>query len=137
MLGSRLYLDSNIFMYAIEGHEHYAARLAVLFGQIAAQRIPVTTSELTLAECLVMPYKTGNTALAAIYQQHLSTHAGLECVAVSRDILQEAAQLRAISNMKLPDAIHVATAVRLQCDTFVSNDNGIRLPDSMTLLTLQ
>lgn len=133
ILGSRLYLDTNVFMYAIEGHESYADVLEHLFGVIATQKIPVLTSELTLAECLVMPLKTGNTALAALYQQHLRTHAGLECVAVARDILLEAAHLRAISNMKLPDAIHVATALATQCDMFISNDKGIRTPATLTL----
>lgn len=135
-LGKRLYLDANVFMYAIEGHEQYAALLGRMFEEIAAHNIPVLTSDLTLAECLVMPVKTGNTALANLYQQHLRTHAGLECVAVSRDILLEAARLRAISNMKLPDAIHVATAATMQCDMLVSNDKGIRTPDNMQLLLL-
>ncbi|MEN9502262.1 MAG: hypothetical protein RI964_1547 [Pseudomonadota bacterium] len=40
MLGSCIYLDSNIFMYAIEGHEQYAARLALLFGQIMDTALP-------------------------------------------------------------------------------------------------
>lgn len=111
-------------------------RLASLFEQIAAQRIPVFTSELTLAECLVMPYKTGNTVLGNLHQQHLHTHAGLECVAVSREALQEAARLCATSNMKLPDVIHVATALQMQCDLFLSNDQGIRLSDAIQLLTL-
>lgn len=133
ILGSRLYLDTNLFMYAVEGHEQYAEVLGRLFGIIATQKIPVLTSELTLAECLVMPLKTGNTVLAARYQQHLRTHAGLECIAVSREILLEAARLRAMTNMKLPDAIHVATAVVMQCDMFISNDKGIRTPEPLRL----
>ncbi|TXH68977.1 MAG: hypothetical protein E6Q83_11710 [Thiothrix sp.] len=53
MMDSRkLYLDSNIFIYAIEGHELYAGVLQKLFQYIASQHIQVCTSELTLAECL-------------------------------------------------------------------------------------
>jgi predicted nucleic acid-binding protein len=42
--------------------------------------------------------------------------------ATHRDVLIEAARLRANVNIKLPDAIHAATALLTQCSTFVTND---------------
>lgn len=62
---------------------------------------------------------------------------------VSRSILIEAAKIRsAAGNVRLPDAIHLATAVSTGCDTVLTNDrtlasNGVirtqlldALPDS-------
>lgn len=55
---------------------------------------------------------------------------------VDRSILVAAARLRAQLTLRLPDAIHVATALAADCELFVSNDRRVRLPDSMTLLTV-
>jgi predicted nucleic acid-binding protein len=40
--------------------------------------------------------------------------------------LEEAAQWRATTKFKLPDAIHLATAIRSKCDTFLTNDDVLR-----------
>ena len=133
----RLYLDSNIFMYAIEGHEVYAGVLQKLFHHIASEQIAVCTSELALAECLVMPLKLGNLQLAQLYETHLTSHAGLKCLALSREVLIQAAHLRADLNIKLPDAIHVASALLSECDSLLTNDQGMRAPASLTIFQLK
>ena len=133
----KLYLDSNIFMYALEGHELYWTVLQRLFQHIASQQILVCTSELALAECLVMPLKLNNQPLAELYKTHLTSHAGLECVLLSREILIQAAQLRADLNIKLPDAIHVATALAVECDSLLTNDQGMRAPAALTIFQLK
>ncbi|MGH9753098.1 MAG: type II toxin-antitoxin system VapC family toxin [Blastocatellia bacterium] len=45
---------------------------------------------------------------------------------MSRAILEEAAQWRATTKLKLPDAIHLATAFRSRCDSFLTNDDVFR-----------
>lgn len=53
-------------------------------------------------------------------------------VPVTAYILEQAALLRANSklgklpSLKLPDAIHLATAVRERCDVLVTNDSALR-----------
>ncbi|WP_298609926.1 PIN domain-containing protein [uncultured Thiothrix sp.] len=137
MIASRkIYLDSNIFMYALEGHELYAGVLQQLFHYIASEQIAVYTSDLTLAECLVMPLKLANQPLADLYKMHLTSHAGLECLALSREVLMQAAQLRADLNIKLPDAIHVASALLSECDSLLTNDRGLRAPAHLKTLQL-
>jgi len=52
--------------------------------------------------------------------------------AVSREILLETATLREVVRLKLPDAIHLAAAIRSQCNFFVSRDDDFsKLPDGM------
>jgi predicted nucleic acid-binding protein len=84
------------------------------------------TSELTLAEVLVGPLKTGNVAIQQTYRSFLTSTATVEVPPVSRDILEESAQLRANTKLKLPDAIHLATALRFRCDSFLTNDDIFR-----------
>lgn len=82
----------------------------------------VVTSELTLAETLVGPIKANNLLIQQTYRSFLTTTAILEVAPVSRRILEAAAQLRATTKLKLPDAIHLATALQYQCDSFLTND---------------
>ena len=55
--GRSVYLDSNVFIYAVEGMEPYQADLRNLFVQIASSKIIAVTSVLTLAEVLVKPFR--------------------------------------------------------------------------------
>ncbi|WP_347566102.1 PIN domain-containing protein [Scytonema sp. UIC 10036] len=57
-------------------------------------------------------------------------------IPVSRDILIEAAQLRANVNIKLPDAIHAATAILTQCSTFITNDQRFQSVLSISVVLL-
>ena len=45
---------------------------------------------------------------------------------ITRDVLIEAAAIRATTRMKLPDAIHVATAVTCGCSALLTNDERLR-----------
>jgi predicted nucleic acid-binding protein len=53
---------------------------------------------------------------------------------VSRTVLLETVKLRATratGKLKLPDAIHLTTAVLSGCRMFVSRDRGIPMPEGM------
>jgi predicted nucleic acid-binding protein len=53
-------------------------------------------------------------------------------IPVSRGILIETAALRAISRFKLPDAVHLVSAVQSQCRFFVSADRDFdRMPEGI------
>jgi predicted nucleic acid-binding protein len=123
--GERVYLDTNIFIYAIEGYPDFVDELNQLFDSIDAGNFRAFTSELTLAEALVRPLMDGNLEIQAVYQQALQSSEVLEVVVVSRDVLIEAARLRAIANLRLPDAIHGATAILSGCETFLTNDRRL------------
>lgn len=55
--GSRIYLDTNIFIYAIEGYPEYQSILTSLFSLFDEGTYSAVTSELTLAEVLIKPMK--------------------------------------------------------------------------------
>lgn len=129
--GRRVYLDTNVFIYAVEGYESFAASLGQLFGAVAREEVQAVTSALTLAEALVWPYREGREDLANHYRSILQTRAGLTVLPLTRPVLIEAARLRAATTLKLPDALHLTTAVQHGCEVFLTNDGRIRLPDSM------
>jgi predicted nucleic acid-binding protein len=67
--GSFVYLDANIFIYALEAFPEYASELTVLFEAIDRGQFQAVTSELTLAETLVKPLMDGDVAKQVVYEQ--------------------------------------------------------------------
>jgi len=105
-LGQRVYLDTNIVIYAVEGLLTYIDQIRALMTAVNASEIIGVTSELTLAETLVKPFKDQQPALQQAYKVFLTPTPALEVAPISRAILEDAAQLRATTKLKLPDAIH-------------------------------
>ncbi|HPD30955.1 MAG TPA: PIN domain-containing protein [Phycisphaerae bacterium] len=97
-----------------------------LLGAMDQGTLSAATSELTLAEVLVKPKQDKNAALVNEYCDFLEPSAALTLAPITQAILIEAAEIRAATGLKLPDAIHVATALAMQCDTLLTNDRAIR-----------
>ena len=124
--GPFVYLDANIFIYALEAHADFASELTELFKAIDQGQFLAVTSELTLAETLVKPMLDGDIGKQAVYEQAIQNSTNLHVVSVSRRVLIEAARLRSASNLLLPDAIHAATSLLGACETFLTNDPRFR-----------
>jgi predicted nucleic acid-binding protein len=121
-LSGRVYLDTNIFIYALEGYPAFRPILTTLFNALDRGELTAVTSELTLAEALVKPLLDRHAERQAAYLQVLQPSPSLHLAPVSREVLLAAARLRAETGLKLPDAIHAATAQLTGCDQFLTND---------------
>ena len=132
-----IYFDTNIFIYALEDSKEYRKQISALFSRIQQTGSLVVTSELTLAECLVRPFENEDELSCQHYESYIRSSEFLEVKAVTRTILIEAARNRAIYRNKLPDSIHLATALHSGCANFVTNDANIRTPDNITLMVLK
>ena len=88
--------------------------------------IVAVTSELTLAEVLVKPIKDANLPVQQAYHAFLTPTPALQVIPLDKGILLEAAQLRATTKLKLPDAMHLATANLCGCDSFLTNDDAFK-----------
>ncbi len=134
--GKRVYLDTNIWIYAVEAYPSHVNLLTQLFTKIDQGELLAVTSKLTIAEVLVKPIKDGNQSVAQAYQKILQPSANFELIAISRQILETAAQVRAQTKLKLPDAIHLATALTRKVETFVTNDVGFVSMQGIKILQL-
>jgi predicted nucleic acid-binding protein len=121
-LCGRVYLDTNIFIYALEGYPIFRTALTELFDTLDRHELSAVTSELTLAEVLVKPFLDQHVERQEAYLRALQPSPSLQIAPISRDILVAAARLRAETGMKLPDAIHAATARLNDCTDFLTND---------------
>jgi predicted nucleic acid-binding protein len=120
-------LDTAIFIYLIDEHPQFLPIVLPLFEQADAGRRELVTSALTLLEVLVVPYRARKVQVAESYERLLTTSRGIRIVDLTRVQLRSAAQLRAATRMKTPDAIQLTAAVSAGCRVFVTNDR--RLPE--------
>ena len=125
---SRIYLDTNIFIALKETGGEIGLKLVDVLGAVPlGPQTVLATSELTLAELLTKPYADKRDDLIAQYDNWILASSWLEVGPVSRDVLWYAAVLRShYKSLKLPDAIHVSTAIGLGCSHFLTTDAGIR-----------
>ena len=125
----RVYLDSNILIAALGGdaYSDIAVPLLDIISQVGPRATqPFATSELSLAETLVRPIRNGDAGQEQGFDNALTSSGWLEVAPVSRGILWAAASLRArYPKLKLPDAIHVATALSTNCSHTLTADTGL------------
>ena len=141
---SKLYFDANVFIYAVEGSDDIAGTLRTLFELLSGRKNLAVTSELTLAEVLPKPdpIRRRNYLELIVYSGLFDLHP------VTRDVLIETADYRRVAGLsksdisgsqagmpKLPDAIHVVTAVRAGCARMLSFDRKLKLPEGMQRVT--
>src|ERR1035438_5453343 len=84
----------------------------------------MVTSFVTLIEVLVHPLREGRPELAEEYRNILLHSPALTAIPLDEGIAEEAAGLRARHNLRTPDAIQLATAIRSGASWFLTNDNG-------------
>lgn len=132
----RIYFDTRVYIEYAERRSPIAEKIGQILSAYRQQEKRIVTSELTLAETLVHPLRnaleTGDYRLRDLYRAMLQADSKITDIQpVNRDMLEYAALIRAKLDylaglkIKLPDAIHLATAVLSGCDTLVSNDRQL------------
>lgn len=124
-LNHRVYFDSNLFIYLVERIQPYAAILEKFVQAAEDEKITIVTSDLTLSEVLVKPIENNNLIQEQVFLSVLRYAPRLERLLISEEILINAAKIRANQSIKLPDAIHIATANQAACHYFLTNDKKI------------
>jgi predicted nucleic acid-binding protein len=123
----RIYLDTNAIIYYAEAHPTLGPPVDAILSAGAKDLLTIVTSELCLAEALVLPLRLDQRQLVEAYEKLLTSRPHFEVWPVSRAILVGCAELRAAQKIKTPDAIHVATALAANCSHLVSED-GFQVP---------
>lgn len=131
----RVAVDTAIFIYFIEEHPQFLSAIVPLFQEADQGKRELITSALTLFEVLVVPYRAGNRLLAERYEALLTRSRGIRLVDLSQDQLRAAAQLRAATGVKTPDALQLVAAIGAGCTAFLTNDR--RLPAVPGLLVVE
>lgn len=113
-----IYLDACIVIYLVEEHPVFGSRLEARLNDSDVYCI----SPLVEMECMVLPIKQHRQELIAKFRQFFATQHHL---AMPPAIFHHAAKLRAQYGIKTPDALHLATAIHHDCNTFWTNDDRL------------
>ena len=105
--GSRLLIDTAPIVYALEGHP-FATPFMPIFTGIQEGAYVAVVTPITMAEVLVGPLRHGKKKLAERYRRALSTKPGWEWCDFDDTLCAHAAELRATTKLKLPDALQAA-----------------------------
>lgn len=132
-----LALDTQVFIYFIEEERRFLPLLKPLFEAIDHGDLVGVTSGLSLMEVLVVPYRSGNSALADRYEALLTNSRGLRFIEVDRRLLKAAAQVRARFKIRPPDAIKMAAALLGNCNSFLTNDRRIPTVPGLKILQVK
>ena len=130
-------LDTVVFIYFMEEHPDYVPLVDPMFLALDRGLRMGVTSGVTLLECLVVPYRSGDVDLAARYEVQLTRSRGLRLVDIDRPLLRAAAQLRATLGIRTPDALQVAAALRERATAFVTNDRKLPSVPGLRILQLR
>ena len=128
--------DTSPFIYYTEDSPAYVDKMDVIFDLIYADKTQIITSIITLTEVLVKPLRIGDIVVESKYRTLFSSTGKIQLQLVDRAVAERAAVLRAIYNLKTPDALQVATALESNCEAFLTNDAGIKRVTEIRVLVL-
>jgi predicted nucleic acid-binding protein len=131
----RVLIDTSVWIYHFEGHPTLAAPAAGVLDALESGAFTGVASELTLLELTVRPLQLGRQDIADEYELLLGHFPNFELQPISREILLQAAALRARRRLRTPDAIQIATGLIGGATLAVSNDEAWRgIPGIKTLI---
>jgi len=115
-------LDSNVFIYHLGEHPDFGTYAKELLKAVEDGQLTAITSELTFTEVLGYP---GMSDEQAIIAEREIKKTNVKLNKVNADTLLLAASLRRKYNIRTPDAIHIASAIRASATQFISNDRKL------------
>ena len=134
--GKRVYFDTNIFIYLLEHHPDLGEVCLSIVQSAVDKELDGYSGELVLAELLVKPLKDNNARAVQAVKDLFTNDTRIELLPHTKTAFITAAHLRANYKIKLPDALHIATAVENHMDIFLSNDREIPSIPEITVLNL-
>jgi predicted nucleic acid-binding protein len=121
-----VFIDSAPVIYFVEDTPQVGKPTRERISRWASDGTRFVTSVITLCEVLVHPRRTGDKATEVAYLTFLENLLDEPPVSLDRPTAELAADLRARHGVRTPDALQLASALRLGCDTFFTNDHQLR-----------
>lgn len=117
---SKVFFDTNLFIYMFEGLEPFRSRVLEIRKRMLERGDRIVTSAMTLGEVLVKPTKLGQASLIEQYDRAIRTTS--ELISFDAQVAWRYASLRATHTLRSADAIQLACAAHSGVDLFITND---------------
>ena len=133
---STIALDTCVWIYHFEQNPEFADNTRQILTAVAKGQCRTVVSELLLMELITGPLKLGRQDVADEYETLLTHYPNLTLAPITRNVLLEAAQMRALYGFRTPDAIILATAKEYGATLVVTNDQSWSRYPHLTMLCL-
>lgn len=124
---SKVFFDTNVFIYMFEGIEPNRSRMLEIRKRMLDRGDRIVTSAMTLGEVLVRPTKLGQTSLIEQYDRAIRSTS--QVIAFDPAVAWRYASLRATHTLRNADAIQLACAAYFGVDLFITNDKNLHKLD--------
>jgi predicted nucleic acid-binding protein len=116
-----LFLDTAPIIYYIQGNVEYFSLVEPIFEKLSDGDLQAVISPITVMECLHKPCKDKIADLQERFKNILLDE-DVIFIITDRAVMLKAIEIRVEYNLKLADAIQVATAISSNCDAFLTGD---------------
>ena len=120
----RVAIDSNVLIYLLEGSEEFGIRARAVVDALDDGVLLGSMATVGQVEILAGPARVGD---ASVFEQTAGElrSMGLNLVALTSDVAEDAAWLRGLGGLALADAVHLASARAAGATAFITNDRRI------------
>lgn len=122
---SRIFWDTNLFIYLFEGYGSLSKRVVALRQSMLTRGDQLLTLTLTMGEILVKPMERGDIELSEKYEATLTATALM--IPFDMKAARIYAELRTDRSLRAPDAIQLACAAGAGVDLFITNDARLHM----------
>ncbi len=122
--------------YLWERHPRYFAPSETPFHHLRSPQVQGVTSVITLIEACVHPQRQGRLDLVQAYERSLIHSQQVRMLPVDVVLARCAVTLRAQYDIRVPDALQIATAPEASATLFVTNDQQLRKIQEIGMLLL-
>jgi predicted nucleic acid-binding protein len=114
-------LDANCVIYLVERNPTWGAKVAGRLAGLRRAGDEIAVSDLVRTEALVGPFRSSRAATLAASRPFFNDP-GNRMLALTPAVCERAARVRAAYGFKVPDAVHLASAIEHGCGLFLTND---------------
>ena len=130
-----IYIDASTLIYSVERVEPYRELISPMWEQAESGNLTIVSSPVLVIETLVKPIRDANKEIADQYHSIFMSNV-VNLLEGSYEVAELAAQVRASTGLKTPDALHAATALHANCARFITNDAAFRRVQGLPTIVL-
>jgi predicted nucleic acid-binding protein len=128
---TKYYIDTNAIIALLEMPQALSFAQKTFIKKVANGSYILCSSQLALAECLVKPLKLNDVKAIRGFLSFFDDNESFQVYGFDKSTFLDAAKIRAELGCKMPDAMHVASALQNECRFFITNDLNLKLPSNI------
>ena len=132
----RVAFDANALIYYLDDRDPYRGQVVEVLRMLEDGRAVGFLSTVVEMELLVRPLRTHDTEAVERIETLLRLTPNLFVRPVARAVARAAAEVRATTGLRAPDAIIAASAILDRCDVIIGNDRDFARRSQVPYLVL-